>query len=115
MKIKQFDVWLANLNPQRGTEPGKTRPVVIIQANALNSTGHPSTIVCPITTNVLPNFQILRIRLEAEISGLNNDSDIILDQIRAIDNKRLIKNLGSLPKNISEEIKQNLLIICGLE
>tara|TARA_R110002050_G_scaffold299792_1_gene466425 strand:- start:15 stop:185 length:171 start_codon:yes stop_codon:yes gene_type:complete len=53
MKIEQFDIWLANLKPQKGTEPGKTRPVVIIQANPLNSTGHPSTIICPILSNVL--------------------------------------------------------------
>ena len=115
MKIKQFDIWLANLNPQRGTEPVKTRPVVIIQSNALNSAGHQSTIICPISTNVLPNFQILRVRIESGMAGLNQDSDIILDQIRAIDNKQLLKNLGSLPQDTSDEIKQNLLIICGLE
>lgn len=115
MKIKQFEVWLANLNPQRGTEPGKTKPVIIIQANALNSTGHQSTIICPISTNILPNFQILRIRIENGTAGINQDSDIILDQIRAIDNKRLLKRLGHVSTRISEQIKQNLLIICGLE
>jgi len=115
MKIKQFDIWLANLNPQRGTEPGKTRPVVIIQANALNAAGHHSTIICPISTNVIPNFQILRININPETAGIKQDSDIILDQIRAIDNKRLLKKLGNLPPSITDEIKQNLLIICGLE
>ncbi|MEJ7677319.1 MAG: type II toxin-antitoxin system PemK/MazF family toxin [Segetibacter sp.] len=51
MKIKQFEVWIVDLNPRMGTETGKTRPVIIIQTNLLNSF-HPSTIICPITTNV---------------------------------------------------------------
>ena len=63
MKFKQFDIWLADLNPTIGTEPGKTRPVVIMQTNLLNET-HTSTIICPITTNVLNNTQILRIHLK---------------------------------------------------
>ena len=56
MKIKQFDIWLADLNPARGTEPGKTRPVVIIQTDLLNDT-HLSTLVCPVTTNVQPEME----------------------------------------------------------
>ena len=46
MKHKQYEIWLADLNPRMGTEPGKTRPVVIIQTDLLNDV-HPSTIVCP--------------------------------------------------------------------
>ncbi|MDQ6901963.1 MAG: type II toxin-antitoxin system PemK/MazF family toxin, partial [Bacteroidota bacterium] len=45
MKYKQFDIWLADLNLTVGTEPGKTRPVVIIQTDLLNET-HLSTIIC---------------------------------------------------------------------
>jgi len=52
MQTKQFEIWIADLNPQIGTEPGKTRPVLIVQTNLLNSIPHPSTIICPISTNV---------------------------------------------------------------
>jgi mRNA interferase MazF len=52
MQTKQFEIWIADLNPQIGTEPRKTRPVLIVQTNLLNSIPHPSTIICPITTNV---------------------------------------------------------------
>ncbi len=51
MMQRQFEVWVADLDPQFGTETGKKRPVVIIQNNLLNQI-HPSTIICPITTNV---------------------------------------------------------------
>ena len=63
MKIKQFDIWLANLNPSRRTEPGKTRPVVVVQTYLLNDT-HLSTLICPITTNVQPEIELLRVHLK---------------------------------------------------
>ncbi len=46
--MKQFEIWLADLNPTIGTEAGKTRPVLIIQTNLLNEIPHPSTIIIPI-------------------------------------------------------------------
>lgn len=52
MQTKQFEIWIADLNPQIGIEPRKTRPVLIVQTNLLNSIPHPSTIICPISTNV---------------------------------------------------------------
>ena len=60
MKVKQFEVWIADLNPTIGTESGKVRPVIIVQTDLLNEI-HPSTIVCPITTNVQPKSEILRV------------------------------------------------------
>lgn len=62
MKIKQFESWLANLNPAKGTNPVKVCPVVIIQTNLLNDS-HPYVIICPITTNVLPESELLRVHL----------------------------------------------------
>ena len=52
MKIRQFEIWIADLNPKSGTESGKTRPVLIIQTNLLNQVPHPSTFICSITTHV---------------------------------------------------------------
>ncbi|PIZ05745.1 MAG: type II toxin-antitoxin system PemK/MazF family toxin, partial [Flavobacteriales bacterium CG_4_10_14_0_8_um_filter_32_5] len=63
MNIKQFDIWLANLNPSVGTEPGKKRPVVIVQTDLLNET-HLSTLICPITTNVKAEIELLRVHLK---------------------------------------------------
>lgn len=111
MKIEQFDIWLANLNPAKGTEPGKTRPVVILQTNLLNEF-HPSTIICPITTNVSPDAEILRLHLKK--SQLHKASDVLIDQVRAIDNKRFIKRLGQLTKEQKEKLKDNLKIILDL-
>lgn len=111
MKIKQFDIWLADLNPAIGTEPGKVRPVVIIQTNLLNDE-HPSTIVCPITTNVKSEVKILRVHLAA--NQLKKLSDILIDQIRAVDNKRLVKPLGKLTDEQSMLLKKNLKIVLDI-
>lgn len=112
MKIEQYDIWLANLNSQRGTEPGKTRPVVVIQTNLLNGE-LPSTIICPITTNVQKNMDVLRIHLNKK--QLNDLSDVLVDQIRAIDNKRLISRLGELSKEQQKKLKENIKIVLDLE
>jgi mRNA interferase MazF len=111
MKINQFDIWLADLNPSKGTEPGKTRPVVVIQTDLLNDT-HLSTIVCPITTNVQKDIDILRVHLKK--NQLDKLSDILVDQIRAIDNKRLISRLGELTKEQREKLKENLRIVLDI-
>lgn len=111
MKYKQYDIWLADLNPTIGTEPGKTRPVVIVQTDLLNET-HLSTIVCPITTNVKPESEILRIHLKR--SQLPKLSDILVDQPRAIDNKRFIKKLGKLTNDQILQLKDSLKIVLDL-
>ena len=111
MKIKQYDIWLADLNPSRGTEPGKTRPVVIIQTNLLNDT-HLSTVVCPITSNVQTEINLLRIHLKK--GQLDKLSDVLVDQIRTIDNKRFIKKVGQLNKDQIMKIRDNIRIVLDL-
>ena len=71
MQIKQFEVWVADLNPKIGTESGKTRPVLVIQTDLLNKSTHPSTIICPLTTNINKNAEILRVHLIKGIANLN--------------------------------------------
>ena len=107
MKIRQFEIWIADLNPRFGTETGKTRPVVVVQTDYLNKV-HPSTIICPITTNVKPESEILRVHLKKGMARLKEDCDVMIDQIRAIDNKRFIKRVGELSPEVGEQIKNNI-------
>ena len=115
MLTKQFEIWIADLNPKIGTEPGKTRPVLIIQTNLLNKIPHPSTIVCPLTTNVQKDSEILRINLKKGTSNIQQTCDIMIDQVRAIDNNRLVKRIGKLPDELIVLVKENLQIIMDLE
>ncbi len=114
MKAKQFEIWIADLNPTIGTEPGKIRPVVVVQTDLLNK-HHSSSVICPITTNVQKESEILRIHLKKGCCGLNEGCDIMIDQIRAIDNNRLKNKIGVVPIDIILIIKENLKIIFDLE
>lgn len=111
MEIRQFDIWLANLNPSKGTEPGKTRPVVVVQTYLLNDT-HLSTLICPLTTNVQPKLEYLRVHLSK--GQLESLSDVLVDQVRAIDNTRFISKLGRLTQNQQIKLKANLRIMLDL-
>jgi len=115
MTFEQYEIWLANLNPQFGTESGKIRPVLIVQTDFLNRVSHSSVIVCPITTNVVPSAIYLRVHLKAGIASLHKDCDVMTDQIRSIDTKRLVKRIGKLPSKFVQEVKDNLQIVLNLE
>lgn len=110
MPIKQFEVWIANLDPRFGTEAGKVRPVLIVQTDLLNNI-HPSTLICPITSKIRKEAEILRVHLPKEVAGVKEECDIMIDQLRAIDNRRLIKKTGKLPKDLSQTVIKNIQII----
>lgn len=114
MVIKQFEIWIADLNPQIGTEPGKMRPVLVVQTNLLNKVSHPSTLICPITTHVVMESDILRVHLKKGVANVHDACDILIDQIRAIDNKRLIRKVGLLPTDLVGKVKENILIVLDL-
>jgi len=88
-KFNHGEIWLANLNPSKGTEPGKTRPVLILQHQTLLDIKHPSTLIIPLTTQLIDEAEPLRLRIPAE-NKLEKDSDLLIDQIRSIDNKQLL-------------------------
>jgi mRNA interferase MazF len=115
MKVKQYEIWLADLNPQIGTEPGKTRPVLIVQTNLLNKIPHPSSIICPLSTNIKKEAKILRVNLRKGMANLIENCDVLIDQIRAIENKRLIKRIGVIPAEFIPLIKENITIVLDLE
>jgi mRNA interferase MazF len=112
MITKPFEIYLANLNPKKGHEVGKTRPVVVIHSALIEGVLQTS-IVCPITTQ-LSAATLLRVHIpfkETSTTGLSEPSDVIVDQIRSIDNQRLIKKLGELPTAQIEQLQKSLQTI----
>ena len=114
MSKRQGEIWLADLNPHYGVEPGKVRPVVIVQSNFLNSV-HPSTVICPITTTVMPGAEILRVQLNRKNSGLLKKCDVLVDQIRTIDNGRFKRKVGELNEETMKLLLENLKVVLGIE
>lgn len=113
--LNRGEVWLADLDPKRGTEPGKTRPVLIVQTQALLDAQHPSTLIIPLTTVLIEGAEPLRIRVPAA-GHLRRTSDLLIDQLRAIDNRRLIEGpLTKLSATLMKRIHEALIEVLDLD
>ena len=104
---RRGELWAADLTPRRGTEPGKVRPVVVVQSDLLNETGHPSTWILPCTTR-LTGESVLRVELPARIAGNARACEVMIDQSRAVDRSRLRRSFGTVPPRLMREIAEKL-------
>ena len=108
MTAYKGEIWLANLNPvKKSNEVGKTRPVLVFQSNDLNESSYPTTIILPLTTVLIDNAEPLRLRV-LKREKLKKNSDLLLAQIRAIDNSRLIEKLAILKEEELLKVKSLL-------
>ncbi len=114
MEIKRGDILLVNLEPVVGAEQGKIRPVVVIQNDFGNKTS-PTTIITPITSKRYIKEFPTNVEITKEESGLKTDSTILLNQIRTIDKKRIIKKLCSLNGEIMRKVNLAIKISLSLE
>jgi mRNA interferase MazF len=112
-RVLHGGLYAADLSPNFGTEPGKIRPVVVVQSNLLNETGHPSTWVLPCTTR-LTGENLLRVPLPKGIAGNARACEVMIDQSRAIDHRRLRRLLGQLPAPLLREVKAKLRSLAEL-
>ena len=110
---RRGELWAADLNPRSGTEPGKVRPVVVVQSDLLNETGHPSTWILPCTTR-LTGTSVLRVELPASAAGNGRDCEVMIDQSRAVDRSRLRQRLGVVPTPLMSEISEKLRLVGDL-
>jgi len=101
MVINQYDVFLINLDPTVGREIKKVRPCLIISPNEMNDSIQ-TIIIAPMTTKSHPYPTRIQINFDKK------DGWIVLDQIRTVDKKRLIKKLGKINKKENEIVKSVL-------
>ena len=96
--INQYDVFLINLDPTIGHEIKKTRPCLVISPNEMNHTIR-TIIIAPMTTKSRSYPTRIPVQFEGKTGW------IVLDQIRTVDNLRLIKKLGSITKKEVIQVK----------
>lgn len=112
--MRRGEVWLGRLNPSRGAEVGKTRPVLIIQADFLIAQGEQTIIVLPLTTQVRKSTQPLRITIPAR-DELQQDCQVMPEQPRTLDRRRLTKGpLTRLRPAEMEAVEKSLLAVMGM-
>jgi len=114
MIIKRGEIFLANLEPVKGSEQGGIRPVLIIQ-NDKSNIYSPVTIVAAITSRIFSKEFPTNVFVSIEDSSLDKDSTILLNQIRTIDKSRLIKKVGSLDSYIMRRVNKALKISLALD
>ena len=112
-EVKRGDIWLVNLDPTIGHEIKKSRPAVIIQ-NDLGNKYSPITIIAPITSQNIEKIYPIEVFLAKKGSGLEKDSKVLLNQIRAVDKKRLIKKLGNIDYETMAKVDNSIKISLGL-
>ena len=104
-------IYLAKLYPAKGHEPGKTRSVLVVQSDMLNEVGHTTIIVIPLTTQLIEGAYPLRYRIDKR-QKLDKISDLLCDQIRALDVNRLLpEKLASLSEREMLEVEQHVELI----
>jgi mRNA interferase MazF len=96
--MNQGDIYLVNLDQTICTEASKIRPCIILSVNTMNRYS-PRIIVAPITS-IVGKVYPFEIFIQAGIGGLKKDSKIMLDQIRSLDKKRLVKKIGVMDKEL---------------
>lgn len=112
--MKRGEIWIANLNLNRGAEVGKVRPVVVLQETALIDAGWETVIVLPLSTQARPGAAMLRLRIPAR-GDLRQDCFILIDQPRTLDRKRFgDKPLTMLTADELALLERSLRAIIGL-
>jgi len=112
IEVKRGDIWLINLNPTLGHEIKKSRPSVIIQ-NDIGNKYSQITIIAPITSQKTDTLLPVEV-LMTKASGLEKNSKALLNQIRAVDERRLIRRLGKADGETMAKIDEAIKISLGL-
>ena len=116
--LRRGEVWAVNFEPQtHRQEPGKKeRPALIIQTDALNGAHHPTTIVIPGTSQVdsLSPGDLFPLRIRIQKAGeLKYDTDLLIDQIRAVSNARFVFRYCTVSSNILKRAEEALRHLTG--
>jgi len=114
VNILRGDIFWANLEPVKGSEQGGTRPVLIIQNDIFNIYS-PTTIITPLTSKKPSKRYLTSVFVSKQDLRMKKDSTILLNQIRTIDKKRLIKKIGTLPNELMKRVDLAIKTSLGMD
>jgi mRNA interferase MazF len=113
MVIAQGEVWWADIGEPIGSAPGYTRPVVVVQCDAMNRS-RVATVVCvPLTSNLKWATAPGNVLLKAGATGLPQDSVANVSLIVALDKGQLTERTGKLPRRQLEAILAGIDAVLG--
>lgn len=109
------ELWWVDYGIPYCSEPGYKRPVIILQNDFFNNSNINTTIVIPLSTNLLLADIPGNILIEKRYSKLKKDSVILLSQIGVIDKQRLTEKISKIDKSIMEKIERNIAFLLGIK
>ncbi|MDA3934756.1 MAG: type II toxin-antitoxin system PemK/MazF family toxin [Gammaproteobacteria bacterium] len=112
--MRRGEIWTANLNPVRGAEIGKIRPVVILQADWLTESGSDTVLVVPLTTQRRESLDALRVTINSR-DQLRKTCQTVVEKTRAVDRSRF--GIGPLTVVTDQEmaaLEQHLKGVMGM-
>jgi len=108
------ELWWADFGAPFGSEPGYKRPVLIMQNDFFNRSMINTTIVIPLTTNLILADAPGNILITKNQSKLKKDSVITISQIEVIDRRRLIEKITKIDRTIIEKVENNIMFVLGI-
>jgi len=112
--VRRGEIWVGNLNPNRGTEAGKIRPVLIVQADFLTRQGSATVIVLPLTTQVRRSKEPLHVTIPAR-DRLREPCQVMPEQPRTLDRTRLADGpLTLLTVEEMAKVEKSLAAVLGM-
>ena len=113
MTVKRGEIWLATLDPTRGSEQAGTRPVLVFQNDQINK--YTTTVLAiPFTTNIRRATLPSCVLVQKGEGGLRSDSVALCHQLRVLDKARLVKKLGELSQETIATIEVKVVFTMGI-
>ena len=113
MVIQQGEIYWADLGEPRGSEPGYSRPVVIVQSDLFNRSRIRTIVGVALTSNQALRAFPGNVRISAAKSGLDRDSVVNVSQIATLDRQSLGERIGRVPANKLERILDGINLVLG--
>ncbi len=104
-RISRYGLYWAQLDPTRGSEIAKTRPVVVVSPDEMNRRLE-TVVICPLTSQLHPHWAS---RVRCICDGV--ESEIAVDQIRTVSKSRLTRNLGRIDAATTQELRETIALL----
>jgi mRNA interferase MazF len=112
--VKRGEIWWASLREPAGSEPGYTRPVLIVSANSFNESRNNTVLAAVVTTNIKLGNAPGNVRLASKAGGLPKPSVVNVSQIITVDKMFLTERIGRLSPQLIAQVEEGLRIVLAL-
>ena len=112
--MERGEIWWADLGRPRGSEPGRRRPVLVVQSDDFNRSRIATVIVVATTTNMALAFAPGNVVCRPRTTGLRQPSVINVSQVTTVDRKHLTERIGRVSEPMMQQVDDGLRLVLAL-